>query len=101
MEVGTGPTPEQSSEMVKSLLEQFPGIEFIDEKSATKTNLVECKLYMKNNRPIRMPTRPLGFHKRKWIKNELRELLKAKVIRPFRSPYAAVPVIVEKKDGSF
>ena len=101
MEVGTGPTPEQSSETVKKLLKEFPGIEFINEKSATKTNLVQCRLYMKNNRPIRMPTRPLGFHKRKWIKNELRELLKAKVIRPSRSPYAAAPVIVEKKDGSF
>ncbi|MDW0176897.1 MAG: reverse transcriptase family protein, partial [Nitrososphaeraceae archaeon] len=48
-----------------------------------------------------MTTRPLGFHKRKWLKNELRELLKAKVIRPSRSPYAAAPVIVEKKDGSY
>jgi len=65
MEVGTGPTPEQSSETVKKLLKEFPGIEFINEKSATKTNLVECRIYMKNNRLIRMPTRPLGFHKRK------------------------------------
>jgi len=49
MKVGTGPTPEQSSETVKKLLKEFPGIEFINEKSATKTNLVECRIYMKNN----------------------------------------------------
>ena len=80
MEVGTGPTHEQSSEMVKRLLKEFPNIEFIDEKNVTKIDLVQYQLYMKNNRPIQMPIRPLGFHKRKWIKKELRELLKAKVI---------------------
>src|SRR5215208_3791164 len=101
MEVGIRPTSEQSSETVKKLLKEFPNIEFIDEKNTTRTNFVQCKLYIKNDRPIQMLTRPLGFHKKKWIKKELDELLKAKVIRPSKSLYAAVLIIVKKKDRSF
>ena len=81
------------------MLKKFPKIVFTDEKSATKTDRVQCKIYMRHNRPIRMSTRPLGFHKREWLKKEIDELLKAGVIRPSRSPYTAAPVIVNKKDG--
>src|ERR1044072_3318065 len=55
---------------------------------------------MKNDKPIRSKVRPLGFHKREWLRKEIDELLKAGVIRLSRSPYAAAPVIVQKKDGS-
>src|ERR1044072_6510534 len=56
---------------------------------------------MKNDKPIRSKVRPLGFHKREWLRKEIDELLKAGVIRLSRSPYAAAPVIVQKKDGSW
>jgi len=48
----------------KELLAKFPQIIFTDEKHATITNLVQCKIYMKNDKPIRSGIRPLGFHKR-------------------------------------
>ena len=47
----------------KELLAKFPRIIFTDEKHATITNLVQCKIYMKNDKPIRSGIRPLGFHK--------------------------------------
>src|ERR1044072_3386932 len=82
----------------QKLLALFPGIIFQDEKSATITPLVCCKLYSKHNRPIRDGTRALGFHKREWLRKEIDELLKAGIIRPSKSPHAAAPVIVKKKD---
>ena len=53
---------------------------------------------MKNDIPIRSGVRPFSFYKREWLRKEIEELLKAEVIRPSRSPYAAAPVIVQKKD---
>src|ERR1044072_8834597 len=85
----------------KELLAKFPRIIFTDEKHATITDRVQCKIYMKNDRPIRSGIRPLGFYKREWLRKEVDKLLKAGVIRPSRSPYAAAPVIVKKKDGSW
>src|ERR1043165_6032035 len=85
----------------QKLLALFPGIVFQDEKSTTITLLVRCKLYPKHNRPIHDRTRALGFHKREWLRKEIDELLKAGIIRPSRSPHAAAPVIVKKKDGTY
>ena len=85
----------------QKLLSSFPGIVFKDEKSATITPLVRCKLYPKHDRPIRDGTRALGFHKREWLRKEIDELLKAGIIRPSKSPHAAAPVIVQKKDGNY
>ena len=56
---------------------------------------------MKHDRPIRVKLRPLHQQKREWLRKEIDELLEAGVIRPSRSPYAAAPVIVAKKDGSW
>ena len=85
----------------QKLLALFPGIIFKDEKSTTITPLVQCKLYPKHDRPIWDGTRALGFHKREWLRKEIDELLKAGIIRPSRSPHAAAPVIVQKKDNTY
>ena len=73
--------------LVSQLLKKYRQIIFIDEKSATKTDLVQCKLWMKHDIPIRTKLRPLGHNAREWLRNEIKELLKAEVIRPSRSPY--------------
>ena len=91
----------RTEELVSQLLEEYKDIIFIDEKLATRTDLVQCKLWMKHDRPIRVKLRPLEQSKREWLRNEIEELLAAGVIRPSRSPYAAAPVIVAKKDGTW
>ena len=55
---------------------------------------------MKNDIPIRSGVRLLRFHKQEWLRKEIDELLKARVICPSRSPYATASVIVKKKDRS-
>jgi len=56
---------------------------------------------MKNDIPIRSGVRVLGYHKREWLKKEIDELLKARIIRPSRSLYAVILVIVQKKNRSW
>jgi len=85
----------------EALLAKFPNIIFKDEKSATVTPLVRCKLYPKHNRPIREGVHNLGFHKRQWLTKEIDELLKAGIIKPSKSPHTTAPVIVDKKDGTW
>lgn len=48
-----------------------------------------------------MNTRPMSYQKREWLKKEIAELIASQVIRPSRSLYAAAPVIVDKKDGTY
>jgi len=103
---GQGPSEqdfeeERARSLVDQLLEQYSQIIFVNEKLATKTDLVQCKLWMKHDRPIRVKLRPLHQQKREWLRKEIDELLEAGVIRPSRSPYAAAPVIVAKKDGTW
>src|ERR1044071_3424914 len=99
--VQTKPPNKILEEKREALLAKFPNIIFKDEKSATITPLVRCKLYPKCNRPIREGVRNLGFHKRQWLTKEIDELLKAGIIKLSRSPHAAAPVIVAKKDNTW
>src|SRR5262245_26900939 len=56
---------------------------------------------MTDQRPIRLKRREFAHNKRVWLEKEIKELLEANIIRPSRSPYAAAPVIVAKKDGTW
>ena len=102
-EIPSGQDPEvvQTEELVSQIIEEYKDIIFIDKKLATRTDLVKCKLWMKYDIPIRVKLRPLEQSKREWLRKEIDELLEAGVIRPSRSPYAAAPVIVAKKDGTW
>ena len=84
----------------EALLKKFPEIIFKDEKSATITFLVRCKLYPKHNRLIREEIRNLGFHKRRWLTKEIDELLAAGIIKLSKSLHIAASIIVNKKDGT-
>src|ERR1043165_4357651 len=73
-------------------LNENPSLIFTDERHATKTDLVHCKLWMKNDQPFRTRVRPLNPEKRKALQKEIDELLEAGVIRPSKSVYASAPV---------
>jgi len=90
----------QGKEQVEAYLEKHPEVVFTDEKNATRTDLVQCKLWMKNAKPIRIRVRPLNPEKRVALQKEIDDLLTAGVIRPSKSVYASAPVLVKKKDGT-
>ena len=50
--------------------------------------------------PIRAKPFPIPYSQREVVAKEVDEILKMRVIRPSRSPYAAPPVLVKKPDGS-
>jgi len=91
----------QGKEQVEAYLERHPGVVFTDEKNATRTDLVQCKLWMKNAKPIRTRVRPLNPKKRTALQKEVDDLLAARVIRPSKSVYASAPVLVKKKNGTW
>src|ERR1044071_7020720 len=82
-------------------LEENPKLIFTDERHATKTDLVHCKLWMKNDQPFRTRVRSLNPEKREALQKEIDELLEAGVIRLSKSVYASAPVLVRKKDGTW
>src|ERR1043166_6785738 len=85
----------------EGLLAKYPQIIFKDEKSVTKTYLVQCQIHMKHNKPIRLPRRNLAPEKRIWFENEIKELRKASIVRPSTSIHAATPGIVAKEEGTW
>ena len=74
---------------------------FTNEKSATKTNLVQCKLWIKISKLIRTWVWPLNPEKRKALQKEIDKLQAVGIVRPLKSIYALAPVLVKKKDGTW
>ena len=89
-------SPEQRHE-VSRLLEEFSDV-FTDVPGVT--NLVEHKIEMVTDEPIRRKPYPIPYSMRESLKEDVDKMLKLGVIRPSDSPYCAPPVIVRKKDGT-
>lgn len=64
------------------------------------TNLVEHRIELMTNGPVRIKQYPLPFHTENTIKEEVEKMLQLKVIEPSSSPYCAPIVIARKKDGT-
>ena len=92
---------EWGKESIEKYLEEHLEVIFTDEKNATRIDLIQCKLWMKSEKPIRTRVRPLNPEKRMALQREVDDLLAAEVIRPSKSIYASAPVLVKKKDGSW
>ena len=65
-----------------------------------KTNLIEHRVELTENEPIRSKPYPLPYAVREELRGEIREMISLGIIRESSSPYASLVVIVKKKDGS-
>jgi hypothetical protein len=79
------------------LIQQFQEI-FTDKPG--RTNLVEHRVCLTSEDPIRSKPYSVPYTVRESLKNEIREMMRLGVIRESSSPYASPVVIVRKKDGS-
>ena len=61
--------------------------------------LIEHRIPLTSNKPIRRPAYQVAHTQREFIESEVREMLKKGVIEPSVSPYAAGVVLVPKKTG--
>ena len=88
---------QRKREQLQSLIQDYPEV-FTDVPG--KTDLIQHKIKLTSNTPVRCKPYPLPYAAREELKNEVESMLKMGVIRPSDSPYASPIVMVKKKDGS-
>ena len=89
-------TSEQQKE-VRELICEFKEI-FSDLPG--KTNLVEHKIELTNDEPVRLKPYPIPYSVRESLKKDVDQMLKMGIIRKSSSPHSSPTVIVKKPDGS-
>ena len=65
-----------------------------------KTNMIEHKIELTENNPIRSRPYPLPYAMRENLENKIKNMFSLVIIRQSNSPFASPIVIVKKKDGS-
>ena len=65
-----------------------------------RTTLVHHKIPTQDVPPIRLPPYRLAHHSKEFLRAEIQTLLKQGIIESSSSPWAALIVLVAKKDGS-
>ena len=65
-----------------------------------KTNIIEHRVRLVDDRPIRCKPYALPYAVRGEIREEIQEMISNGVVRESNSPYASPMVVVKKKDGS-
>ena len=87
----------QEKDQVGKLLKSF---EDVLTDIPGRTSLVEHKIQVTTEVPIRQRQYPIPFAKLQTIKEEVDQMLKLGVIEPSDSPYASPIVLIAKKDNS-
>ena len=64
-----------------------------------RTSVIEHQMQIGDAAPVRQKAYRVPYSRREIVKHEIDEMLKANVIRPSLSPWAAPIVLVPKKDG--
>ena len=96
MQFGVDLTEDQQKEMMK-ILEIYKEV-FTDVPG--KSNLVEHRIILNNEDPVRYKPYPLPYAVREKLKGEIKDMLELVLMRESESLYAQPIVIVKKKDGS-
>ena len=65
-----------------------------------KTSIIEHRVHLIDNRPIRCRPYALPYAVREEIQEEIQEIINTGITRKSDSPYASPMVVVKKKDGS-
>ena len=65
-----------------------------------KASVIEHKIDLTDDRPIRCKPYPLPYAKRGKIREEIENMMDTGIVRESSSPYASPLVVVKKKDGS-
>ena len=65
-----------------------------------KASVIEHKIDLTDNRPIRCKPYPLPYARRGEIREEIKNMMDTGIVMESSSPYASLLVVVKKKDGS-
>ena len=87
---------ENQKEEVHDLLQEFSDI--LSSVPGT-TNLIEHKIELTDNTPIRSKMYPVPYGMYETMREEINSMLSMDIIEPSESPYSSPVVLVKKKDG--
>lgn len=88
----------QYKDKVLKLLDNNSDLFATDDSQLKRCDLVKMKIET-THPPIRQKPYRLPYTKKRYVKEQIKSMLEAKVIRPSHSPWASPIVLVGKKDG--
>lgn len=93
------PMPEDWKQRISDQLNSIPEVFAVDELSLGHTTAVKHHIRLQDQTPFKERPRPIHPSDREAVKQHLRELLDAGIIRESESPFASPVVLVRKKNG--
>lgn len=93
------PISEEWKRRITDKLNSIPEIFAVDELSFGHTAAVKHHIRLQDQTPFKERSRPIHPSDREAVKQHLRELLDAGIIRESESPFASPVVLVRKKNG--
>uniref|UniRef100_A0A3B4ZHB9 Gypsy retrotransposon integrase-like protein 1 n=1 Tax=Stegastes partitus TaxID=144197 RepID=A0A3B4ZHB9_9TELE len=94
------PISQQWKKRILAKLRSIPEVFALDDLSYGHTNAVKHHIRLQDEMPFKERPRPIHPSDREAVKQHLKELLDAGIIRESESPFASPIVLVRKKNGS-
>src|SRR5688572_12705807 len=91
---------EYEKNVLQSLLNEYKDIVLTGPMDVGNTDLVQHEIHTTDDVPVRVYGRRKSPAENKYINEEVDKMLKAGIIEPSKSHYAAPVVLVKKKDGT-
>ena len=91
---------ELNGEQRNEVMEVLRRYEKIFTEISGKAGVIEHKIDLTDDRPIRCKPYPLPYAKRGETREEIKNMMDIGIVRESSSPYASPLVVVKKKDGS-
>ena len=93
------PIPAEWKKRIKDKLNTIPEVFAVDDLTHGRTSAVKHRIRLQDETPFKERPRPIHPCDREAVKQHLRELLEAGIIRESESPFASPIVVVKKKNG--
>lgn len=85
----------------ESLIKEFSDIMRSDGDCVGETTLIEHDIVLEKNQPLYVRPRPVPFHLRGIVADQLEKMLKLNIIRESSSPWSSPILLVPKADGKY
>ena len=91
--------PEDKTETVRSLIDEYKDLFATSDQDLVRTNIVRHNINTGSNIPVKQPPRRTPIAMREEVDKHIDEMLQKNVIEPVVGPWSGI-VLVKKKDGS-
>ncbi len=98
-ELGEIQSPDLSEEKQEQLLAVAEEFSPVFRKTPGRTSLTQHVIHVSDEKPVHQKPYRVPYSKREAVKQEIRGMLEAKIIRPSTSAWASPVVLVDKKGG--